>query len=98
MDEHNQCPICGREDVEMNEHHLIPVHKKGKKGEKVDLCTNCHDQIHSLWTNNALRDNYKTLALLIAAPEMQKFAKFIRKQKYRSHLKRKQKNGRKRRN
>ena len=68
MEDHDTCPICNREDVITTKHHLIPIHKKGKDGPTVDLCTDCHDQIHALWDNNELRDHFNTLDL--STPEL----------------------------
>ena len=96
-EDHIICPICNREDVITTKHHLIPIHKKGKDGPTVDLCTDCHDQIHALWDNNELRDHFNTLDLLKESDKMQKFIKFIRKQPYgRSHIVKKQSKSRKR--
>lgn len=90
-EEHMKCPICKREGVVTTKHHLIPVHKKGRNEPTEKLCTDCHDQIHALWTNNELRDNYNTLELLINSPEIKKFAKFISKQPYgKNHIRKKE--------
>ena len=95
-EDHNECPICKREAM-TTKHHLIPIHKKGKDGPTVYLCTDCHDQIHALWNNNELRDNYSTIELLKESIEMRKFSKFISKQPYgRSHIVKKQSKSRKR--
>ena len=86
----DQCPLCERDHVILNEHHLIPIHKGGRKGEKIMICTNCHDQIHSVFTNNELRDEFNSLEKLKEAERMLGFYKFINKRNYSSHLKVKQ--------
>ena len=85
-----KCPLCQREEVVLNTHHLVPVSKGGKKGRKIDICTNCHDQIHSVFTDHELRDNFNTLSKLKSSNRMKKFCKFIEKRPYKTYLNRKQ--------
>ena len=89
--ETDQCPICHRKNVEFNEHHLVPVQKGGKKAEKVKICTNCHDHIHAVFTNNKLKNEINSLEAIIESKEMRKFAKYIGKKPYKRYLKRKKK-------
>lgn len=77
------CPLCERDDVELTEHHLVPVHKGGRRGPTAMLCINCHKQIHAVFTNNELRDLYRTVEALKAAPELQPFYRFIRRRPFR---------------
>lgn len=80
-DEAEVCMACGS-SVDLTLHHLIPqvkCHNKYKDtkddpANHMTLCRSCHDQVHALWSENELRDNYNTPEKLLAAPE---FAKFI---------------------
>ena len=75
------CPVCGREMVpgpSVNRHHLIPVLKGGK--EAFALHKICHSKIHSLWSENELRDTYNTFDTIRANERMQTFIKWVRKQ------------------
>lgn len=56
-------------------HHWIP---KSKKGSDVSLIHKiCHNKIHSLWTENELRDYYNTPERILSNSEMQKFVKWL---------------------
>jgi hypothetical protein len=76
------CSLCGREipDTRYQEkHHTTPVAKGGRDTELV--CIDCGDQIHMLFTNNELRDLYYNINLLRSQPSVQKWVKWVRKQK-----------------
>ena len=45
------CKACGCAlggDVQKHEHHVIPRAFGGEKGPTVELCTNCHNLLHSV--------------------------------------------------
>jgi hypothetical protein len=76
------CSLCGRllrEKCLIEKHHCTPAAKGGKDTEIV--CIDCGDQIHMLFTNNELRDTYNTIEKLKAHPNVQKWVKWLRKQK-----------------
>jgi hypothetical protein len=77
------CLICGRNTPEKfaEKHHLTPVSKKGRRKEKALVCIDCGDHIHEVFTNNELRDNYNSLEALRTNERIQKWIKWIRKQK-----------------
>ena len=61
----------------VNGHHLIPVLKGGKKKDPVHKI--CHSKIHSLWSENELRDTYNTFEAIRADERMQMFVRWVRK-------------------
>lgn len=78
-----ECQICGfRGKVE--KHHLVPRVKchssKYGKNLKTDrenvafLCRQCHDQIHAMFSNNDLRDGYRTIRDLLGN---ERFAEYV---------------------
>jgi predicted nucleotidyltransferase component of viral defense system len=72
------CPLCDRELGQYwDEHHLIPKSKRGKEKHKVHVI--CHRKVHSLFSENELRDYYNTWAALKSNPDMQKFIAWVRK-------------------
>ncbi len=74
----NKCPICKRPfDDTMDEHHLIPKSKKGKDAATIHRV--CHDKIHSMFTNQELKNYYNTIDKIMEREEMQKFAKWVSK-------------------
>jgi hypothetical protein len=75
------CPICGRNTPNQytEKHHLVPRCKHGK--EVVLVCIDCGDQVHQLFSEKELRDEYNTIDKLIAHTDIQKWIKWIRKQK-----------------
>lgn len=80
-----KCEICGYEgDVTI--HHLIPQQvsrstkysKKLKTDENnfINVCNECHSQIHALFTNQELRDVYFTKDALMSNEKFEKFVKW----------------------
>ena len=77
MNDH--CPICQRPTPpEFQEGHIVPKVKGGTV--IVQLCVDCHRQLHHLFTNPELKYNYSTLELILAEPKIQTWIKFARKQ------------------
>lgn len=71
------CPICDRPLSNADKHHLIPKCKKGS--DTVEIHKVCHRKIHSLWTENELRDYYHTVERIREHPDMEKFIKWLKK-------------------
>ncbi len=84
-----QCQLCDRDLEKLTVHHLVPrqtvKRKQAAPGETIDICSACHRQIHSLYSNKELAKNLNTIEKLQAEPKMQKFLTWIKKQK--SHKK-----------
>lgn len=82
--ENQKCEICGCSH-NIEKHHLVPQSKchstKYSKKLKNDesnflwICKNCHDTLHSYFTNNELRDLYSTKESLLMN---EKFAKYVK--------------------
>jgi len=73
------CPLCNRELIKPDKHHLIPKLKGGKNGDTVDLHRICHEKIHSIWTESELRDFYHTIDRIKTHEDIQKFIKWVAK-------------------
>lgn len=82
------CPICKRNIPEeyQEEHHLIPrqVSRRNKYAkidvkETANVCKNCGDQIHKLFSIKELADNYNTIEKILMHPDIQKWASWIGK-------------------
>ena len=75
-----KCELCGLE-CKPTLHHLIPVSKSRHKNKylKTDegnflwICTECHSQIHALFSNYELKELYNTKEKLMEEPRMRKF-------------------------
>ena len=82
----NKCELCGN-DCEATKHHLIPQaqsrHKnkylKTDEGNYLWVCTECHSQIHALFSNYELKTLYNTKEALLSEPRMHKFVEWRRK-------------------
>ncbi|MBT2659939.1 HNH endonuclease [Bacillus sp. ISL-45] len=74
------CELCGRQDVEVTIHHLVPKELGGTFMPTADLCIPCHKQIHALFTNDELAADLNTIERLRSHPELGKFLKWIKKQ------------------
>lgn len=85
-DRPSRCEICGVE-CDTTKHHLVPFSKsKNKYRENRDdptnfiwICRFCHDKIHSMFTNNQLRDTYNTKEKLISDEDFSKYVDWRRK-------------------
>ncbi|MFD2673294.1 HNH endonuclease [Marinicrinis sediminis] len=74
------CELCGRTEIDLTVHHLVPKEEGGVHLPTADLCIACHKQIHALFTNQELAVNLNTAARLRAEPRMAAFVKWVRKQ------------------
>jgi hypothetical protein len=62
-------------------HHLLPKQKGGKAEDRAPLCRPCHGQLHAVYSNADLARHYATIEALRAAPLLEPFLKWIRKQR-----------------
>ncbi len=71
------CPICERPipDSQRDAHHLIPKSKGGKTTEYLHRI--CHKQIHALFTETELAQQYHHAQILRDHPEMKKFIQWV---------------------
>ena len=79
-----QCELCEREINQLTVHHLVPrqtvKRKQADAGPTADICSACHRQIHSFYSNIELARELNTIEKLQSEPKMQKFIKWISKQ------------------
>lgn len=76
------CALCQRELISgpsIDEHHLIPKLKGGKKGPKVTIHKVCHRFIHATFTEGELARTYNTIEVLLSHESIQKFVRWIAK-------------------
>jgi len=73
------CAICARTvpTAYFEDHHLTPRCKKGK--DKIEVCCDCGNQIHELFTIQELKYLYNTLEALLSSDKIQKWIRWIRK-------------------
>lgn len=71
------CPICDRAipDSQKDAHHLIPKSKGGKATEYLHRI--CHKQIHALFTESELAQQYHHVQSRREHPEMKKFIQWV---------------------
>lgn len=72
------CPICDRSipESQKDAHHLIPKSKGGKTTEYLHRI--CHKQIHALFTETELAQQYHHAQILREHPEMMKFIQWVK--------------------
>lgn len=79
-----RCELCGRATGMLTVHHLVPRSQVARKNRPqiptTKICAACHRQLHVLFSNRDLQTRYASIEELRAAPEMQAFLKWIRKQ------------------
>lgn len=90
MSDSDACQLCGRTDVALTRHHLIPksrtIKKKGRRDfdweaalqNQALLCRPCHSQAHKILSERAMEREYATIEALASHPEMRKFTDWIR--------------------
>ncbi|HEX8551018.1 MAG TPA: HNH endonuclease [Abditibacteriaceae bacterium] len=79
------CELCGREVGALTLHHLKPKSRRGKYEKVIELptaqiCSACHRQIHALFSNRELADEWNSLEKLRSEERMKKFIAWISKQ------------------
>ena len=77
MTDPGPCPLCGRNTTKWGNHHLVPESRGGK--ETIDICKDCHGQIHALFDNKRLERDLNTVVALKAEPQFAKYLKWVRK-------------------
>ncbi|MDJ0693738.1 HNH endonuclease [Mastigocoleus sp. MO_188.B34] len=74
------CELCERDVEKLTINHLIPRQKKGHHVPKINICSACHRQIHTLFDNRRLARELNSKEKLINEAQMQKFIKWVKKQ------------------
>ena len=82
------CRLCRRDVEKLTEHHLTPKSKlkKGERTPTIWICSACHRQIHALFSNQELRDEYHSVERLRDEPRMSKFLDWIVRQDPEKHV------------
>lgn len=72
------CPLCAREipTAQRDAHHLIPKCKGGRETQFLHRI--CHRQIHALFTEVELANNYHHIEQLLMHPEIISFVNWIK--------------------
>ena len=85
------CELCGRDEIELTQHHLIPKSRHDKartkrefsrdemKNEIAMLCHACHAQVHEVLSNQELSSYYHIVERLAEHTDMQKFINWVKK-------------------
>ncbi|WP_350562288.1 HNH endonuclease [Psychrobacter sp. CAL346-MNA-CIBAN-0220] len=85
------CELCGRSELTLTRHHLIPQSRHNKahtqrtfsrESMRTDiaiLCRPCHSQIHRIFDNHELSRYYHTIKRLQGHSEVQKFVSWVKK-------------------
>lgn len=71
-----KCSLCGREVSKLEFHHFYPGKKRRKDESGIDVCEQCGDQIHLMFSNTELRTKYNNLQSLKEA--MQSYISWIK--------------------
>jgi hypothetical protein len=73
------CTLCHREveDFYIEKHHLIPKCKKGK--ETIDVCKDCGDYLHKVFTIKEMTKKYNTLEKILEHQKVQNWIKWLQK-------------------
>jgi hypothetical protein len=76
------CALCGRRfpQGQLTRHHCLPREKGGDSDDIELICSQCHGMVHATYTNETLAKLYPTIEQLRAAPELEAFLRWVRKQ------------------
>lgn len=84
-----QCSLCKRDNCKIEGHHLIPKQKHNKRFTRkftkeqlnttAALCSACHYQMHKIFDNKELAENYYTIDLLLENEDVNKWISWISK-------------------
>ena len=74
------CQLCEREVPSVSEHHVIPKSLGGK--DTIEVCKDCHRQIHALFDNKKLSTELNRTELIINNESFSKYLKWIRNRPY----------------
>lgn len=61
----------------MSDHHLIPRSRGGK--ETLTICSDCHRQVHALFTNKQLDHEFNSVEAIMADERFAKYVKWVAK-------------------
>jgi len=75
------CELCKRDVEQLTRHHLTPKSRGGSKGDVAMFCKSCAEMVHKLIPNKELDRNYDTVAKLLKNSKVQKYVKWVSKQK-----------------
>lgn len=85
------CELCGRQQLPLTRHHLIPQsrHNKARTRRQFErdemktnialLCRPCHSQVHAVLDNATLSQHYHTVEALAGHPDVARFAAWVAK-------------------
>jgi hypothetical protein len=88
-----RCELCGRPEVELTDHHLVPrsQHRRLRRRNPAfdvaaareavaRLCRPCHKTVHAVLDERELAENYASVADLRQHPEIARFVSWVRRQ------------------
>ena len=85
------CEFCGKNN-QLTYHHLIPKCLHGKKyyqkrytskflnENTIQLCSDCHKEVHKFFNEKELAKKYNTLELLLNNEKIKNYILWIKKQ------------------
>ena len=73
----NICQLCDRKVDKLTKHHLLPREEGGCEEHISYICSDCHRQIHALYTNKELAIRLDTIDKLKNDEKIHKYLKFI---------------------
>ena len=82
-----RCALCKREgdDKYFEYHHFEPVATRRKTEDGIDVCNQCGDQLHLLFTNMELRDIYNDLPSLLLNEKVKTYIRWVRDKPLETH-------------
>ena len=68
-----RCELCERSDIKLTKQHLIPREEGGREKDIVMICSDCHRQIHTSYSNQELALRLFSIEALKSDEKLKKF-------------------------
>lgn len=72
----NICKLCERNILIITEHHLIPKSYNGR--EIIEICRDCHKQLHALFDNKTLGEEFNTIELILFNKQFLDYLRWVK--------------------
>jgi 5-methylcytosine-specific restriction protein A len=74
------CLLCGRKVPEITDHHVVPRSYGGST--LIQICRDCHRQLHVLYDNKTLATRLNTVEAILADEQFGKYLKWVEKRPF----------------
>jgi len=81
-----KCSMCDRETNDLEFHHFEPGKKRRKTNEGIEVCHQCGDQLHLLFSNNELRNDLNSLEKILSNEKILSYISWVKNKPVEKHF------------